>query len=166
MKRFVFVFLFIAAVVACSSTDSEPFPSDDIAELDGNGFDQTLGFDAPFDTGTKYNGGGPFVCGDCPCDGTIDFCFFNGGGGGAPVVDANIDDASDDATDATDDASDDDASDADDAGCGPNANVCTAIPIGCLPKPTCECIEAFFPDCPCTVDETGNGFQITCPPKP
>ena len=43
---------------------------------------------------------------------------------------------------------------------------CTQIPIGCLPKPTCACLQPFVSPCVCSVDPSGNGFQINCPPKP
>ncbi|HEY1954780.1 MAG TPA: hypothetical protein VGH28_04195 [Polyangiaceae bacterium] len=158
MKRF----LLVALLLGCGPTNF-----DDVIDMGdgGFGFDATFPRDAsPFpdaaDDAPKFNGGGPFLCSDCICDGTIDMCFFSGGGGGAPV----LSDAGDDA-DANDDA---DASPFGDASaCSPDAaaSQCTQIPIQCLPNPTCACLEQTT-FCSCTVDAIGSGFIVTCPPKP
>jgi len=172
MKRWVAPAVAIALVAACSSATSVVSPpSDDIAVPVDAPFDQTLSSDAPIDTGPEYNGGGPFVCGACTCDGTLDMCVA-GGGGGAPVLDGAPDD------DAPDDAPDDsNGSDADDgdadaaAACVvPDASVngCVEIPLTCFPQPTCACIlsTSAFEGCACKVDSSGDGFIVTCIPKP
>ncbi len=149
MRRALF-FLFI---VACSSDVTV----DDIAPMDGGVFDSTTQKDvAPFgDTGpadvapdvTKFNGGGPFLCEGCVCDGTLNLCLLGGGGGGMPIAQ--------------------DASFGDAAACDPDAGqtFCQQIPVACLPKPTCECIQPLV-GCACSVDPSGNGFVLQCPPKP
>ncbi len=97
MRRFAFAVVGFVIAAACSSGSSVigPPPSDDIATpLDGDSFDQTV-HEAAADAGPAFNGGGPFSCFNCVCDGTLDLCG-TGGGGGAPVVDAS-EDADDDA---------------------------------------------------------------------
>jgi hypothetical protein len=143
MRAWLAVFL-----VACGSS-SPPFPSDDIAFFD-SGPDTTL----PKDGGggdvqdepdsTPFVGGGPFSCIDCTCDGTQRLCeHFSGGPAPAPL-----------------------AGDAGDASvCDPDAGqgYCAAIPIDCLPKPTCACVlQHFQPVCTCDVDPSGNGLVVSC----
>lgn len=154
--RFSFFLLF---VTACS-----PIGEDDIFEGDATPFpfDATVN-DSPFsiDDGgaeadtTPFNGGGPFLCGKCICDGTLDMCL-TGTGHPAPL---DLD-ASDDADDANADA------DVDDAGfptCADASTGCVQIPIECLPKPTCDCIVPSPGKCFCTVDPSGNGLRVSCP---
>jgi len=140
--------------------DAEAFPTTDATVFDGFPVDVASPDVGPI--GPPFNGGGPFQCFDCVCDGTLNLCF-HGGGGGAP-----IDDAGDDA-----DASDADVGDADDADAGLAAcafdagqTYCQPIPIECLPKPTCGCIESVWASCTCGVDPSGNGFVVVCPPNP
>jgi hypothetical protein len=133
---------------------------DDIAPFDAGFFDATLpSKDAsPFSDGSSadvwvdtgvFNGGGPFVCLNCICDGTLDMCFAGHDAGVA--LDGSFADAST---------------------CDPDAGqaYCSQIPIACLPKPTCACIAPLVAPCSCSVDATGNGFVITCniepPPGP
>jgi hypothetical protein len=134
--------------ISCSS--SIPFPpSDDIAEpFDGNVPDHTLPTEGGTDAGPDviFNGGGPFLCIDCTCDGTSNVCEVISGGK-APF--------------------DLDAGDAGEGGgmCDPDAGqtYCAAIPIECLPKPTCACVAQHFnPACTCDVDPSGNGLVISC----
>ena len=126
-----------------------PFPSDDIAApIDGGGFDHTLPTEGGNDAGPDviFNGGGPFVCLDCICDGTSSVCeHFSGGASNAPF--------------------DLDGGDGGPSTCDPDAGqtYCAAIPIECLPKPTCACVSQHFnPACTCDVDPSGNGLVITC----
>jgi len=86
--------------------------------------------------GVTFNGGGPFLCNDCICDGTLNFC---------ELTDAGA------------------AADAAEAGACPKASGCQPIPIGCLPKPTCTCLESALGGCTCTVDPSGNGLVVVCP---
>jgi hypothetical protein len=143
----------VLTLVGCSSVT--PFPSDDIATpFDGGPrFDATIPPDAPFDgpgaDATKFNGGGPFDCLGCICDGTLNYCVFSSAGN-APIVDAG-----DAGTDA--DASSDGGLEA----CG-ETSTCTQIPIECLPKPTCDCVMQKYTGCTCDVDPSGNGLVITC----
>jgi len=146
MRRLALVF-----VAACSG----PF-ADDVLVTDASVFRPDATTDAlsssegggVVDAGieaTIFNGGGPFTCGNCVCDGTLDMCFY--GVSKVPALDA-----SDDAD-----------------ACGADAaQKCTMIPIECLPKPTCACIEqaAGDGDCVCKVDPSGNGFFVTCIPQP
>jgi hypothetical protein len=159
--------LLIGLVAACSSVGEDDIC--DCPAIDGGRpFTPDAGFGdgGAADTGTPFNGGGDFLCSGCVCDGTLRFCEMSSGGQ-APVVDAGDDDAdagSDDASDA------DDAGDVDDADAGPPAceseaaaSACMAIPLACLPKPTCECIVAHVaPECSCAVDPSGNGLVVTC----
>jgi hypothetical protein len=119
--------------------DGSPFAD---AAVDGSA---DAGPDAP-----PFNGGGPFLCYGCICDGTLNMCVSGGGGGGAPILgdagaDADFGDASACVLDA--------------------GQPCYPIPIQCLPKPTCACIMAAT-GCGCTVDSSGSGFDVLCPPKP
>lgn len=155
MKRFCLALLLAAGCSNNFVDDVVPLPFDASVDLTlpREASFPDAPFDAPEDT-TKYNGGGPFLCEGCICNGTIDLCYFGGGGGGAPI-----------AGDAGEDA---DASPFDDAGicsdeAGPQS--CVQIPVQCLPNPTCECL-AQTSGCACTVDPSGNGFFVTCPPKP
>lgn len=142
--------VFVAACASDVTVDDMPF-------FDAGPFDATTTNDAalpgdagPLDAGvdaTKFNGGGPFFCIDCVCDGTLNMCV-NGGGGGMPIAqDASFGDAS---------ACDFDA----------GQTYCQQIPVSCLPKPTCACIESFMIGCTCSVDPSGDGFVLQCTPKP
>ncbi len=153
MNRLVLVFL----LPACGS--SVPFASDDVAAFDGGPiFDSTVPtFDSSADAAPdspKFGGGGPFLCNACVCDGTLNYCS-EISGGKMPLLDAG----SSDASDASDDAPFGDAS-----ACDMDASVgCTAIPIACLPNPTCECVLAHAnPSCTCAIDPSGNGLVVTC----
>ena len=105
--------------------------------------------------------GGPLACGKCTCDGLLYTCLQGvlGPDGGCssggpppppppPESDASLDA---DASDATSDA----------MTCG-GGRFCSQIPIGCLPKPTCECIEQTT-GMLCTVAPNGSGFLLVCP---
>ncbi len=146
MRAWLAVFL-----VACGLSP-QPFPSDDIAQFDAGGFDSTVpkegGFgDATADVdATPFNGGGPFTCIDCTCDGTLNYCV-EISGGKAPILDAGADASTDAGL----------------GSCDPEASACTQIPIDCLPKPTCDCVmQQYKPPCTCDVDPSGNGLVITC----
>lgn len=168
MKRAVLIMGALAGVLACGSNFS-----DDVAILPDGSFviDATVPdgpppFDAgKLDTGPAFNGGGPFQCLGCICDGTENVCISGGGGGGppkAPTLDASDD--ADDASDASDAGAD--ASDAEPA-CPDSGSSCIAIPLACLPKPTCDCLDqVMHTGCACTVSSDGNGFVFVCPPRP
>ena len=153
----------IAAALVLCGCGSSFIASDDIANFDAGTFDATTFGDASSDVHatdvapetTPFNGGGAFLCAGCVCDGTMNLCFHGGGGGGAPTAG---------------DAGDEDA----DAGPFGDASACAmdsgplqcrAIPVQCLPQPTCDCITQVIP-CACAVDPSGNGFQLECPPNP
>ena len=138
-------------LVGCSSVT--PFPSDDIANFDGGPtFDSTIPkeastFDVVDEDAKPFNGGGPFTCHDCTCDGTLNYCLY-ATGGHMPIADGGADDAASDAAPA----------------CDPDASACMPIPIECLPKPTCACVMQYV-TCPlggCSIDPTGNGIVFTC----
>lgn len=138
MRGWVGVLLFVGA---CSS----PFPSDDIAIIDATPtFDSTIPkeastFDVVDKDSTPFNGGGPFMCIDCICDGTMNVCKHDG-----TVMLYDAGDAS---------ACDPDASQA----------YCAPIAIDCLPKPSCACVLTHYPNCTsCDVDPSGNGLVVTC----
>ena len=143
------------AVLFVTGACSSPFPSDDIAIIDASPFfDSTIPkeastFDVVDKDTTPFNGGGPFECIDCICDGTLNYCVYSSGGK-APIVDASAD------------GSDDASSDAGLETCG-ETSTCTAIPIECLPKPTCDCVmKKYTSPCTCDVDPSGNGLVVTC----
>jgi len=155
MDRRLALALFVAG---CGGGGPLIIGSDDIAISDASfpQFDATLPPDAtkpPKEASVdsaSFNGGGPFLCNGCVCDGTLNLCVHGGGGGGAPM---------DDAGDAGDDA------DASPCPTGPD-EVCRPIPIQCLPQPTCGCIDPTADPCVCSVDPSGDGFVVTCPPNP
>lgn len=138
--------------VACGSNVADDFvPVDDAGVLDATTqadaipFPEASTLDAP-----KFNGGGPFLCGDCICDGTLDLCYFGGGGGPMPI-----------GNDAGDGGFGDASACVLDAG-----TACIQIPIACLPKPTCACVDAVYPSCACGIDPSGNGLVVLCPTHP
>ncbi len=147
---------FVLLASACSPIDEDdvfPFDATPIP-LDATVHDALFVTDggAEADT-TPFNGGGPFMCGSCICDGTLDMCL-TGTGSPAPLD-----------LDASNDAADADAEDAD-AGppkCADAGKSCVQIPIDCLPKPTCDCIVPNPGTCVCTVDPSGNGLRVFCP---
>jgi len=119
--------------------DAGPFAFD--ATVDAPSFGDGAVSDVGVDV-TLFNGGGPFACLGCICDGTLDMCRFLTGRGHAPL---------------------DDASSMDAGTCVPDASACVPIPVHCLPKPTCECIMADAgPGCGCSVDPSGNGLVVEC----
>jgi hypothetical protein len=148
----------LTLLCACGQPGDDflPTPTADATASDGG--ISFFGVDAAvpdvIEAGPAYNGG-PFACGACTCDGTLYACLEHaataeGGcpqGGGPPIPPSPL----------TGDASDD-------ASCG-KGTYCTQIPIQCLPKPTCACIEEVL-QIPCDVDEGGAGFVLTCPPPP
>jgi hypothetical protein len=143
----------LLTLVACSS--SNPIADDIAVDARVPTFDATVDVGAfpeaaTVDEGPAFNGGGPFLCGNCICDGTLYYC--GGGGGGLAPLDLDAGDGGD---------ADADAADA----CTPNG--CIEFPIQCLPKPTCECVLGPHPGlCYCTVDPSGNGLFIGCPAPP
>ena len=126
---------------------------DETAGEDAGSFlDAAVGGDAAdaadaADAMTPFNGGGPFDCNGCICDGTLDYCYFAGGGPphpSAPIADAGAPDAL--------------------PACDVDASPwCRPIPIECLPKPTCDCLsQPESPVCTCAVDPSGDGFHVEC----
>ena len=145
MRLFLFCFL-----VACANNDDDIVPIDVDATIDRRTSD-VAPFPPPIEAaapdGPTYVGG-PLACGKCICDGTLYACGagcgpVKKGGPQAPIVG----DASDDA----------DA--ADGAGC---SAACWEIPVACLPKPTCACIEKEWTNVSCTVASDGSGFLLEC----
>ena len=137
-------------LVGCGSS-GPVFPSDDIAEPTDTGTpDRTLPteastFDVVEEDSTKFNGGGPFDCLGCTCDGTLNLCA-EISGGKMPLLDAGLDAGASDAN-----------------ACDPEASACVQIPIECLPKPTCECVmQKYNAPCTCDVDPSGNGLVVQC----
>ena len=109
---------------------------------------------------TVFNGGGDFMCGKCVCDGTLYLCHQTEGTGTANAP-TDLDASADADADADEDA-DAAGMDAGPPMCAHDAGACMQIPIECLPKPTCDCILPSPGDCTCSVDPSGNGFQIEC----
>ncbi len=111
MDRCVLVAALALAATACGS--GPVIGSDDIANFPDASRDATLprdagldadgALDAPLDAvddSTKYVGG-PFLCDQCVCDGTVDMCLRSGGGAQPmPLDDAGFGDASTCPTDA------------------------------------------------------------------
>jgi hypothetical protein len=151
MRALVLVF-----VAACSPnfaddvllTDASIIRPDATTTDSGFDYDATTS-DAGADV-TLFNGGGPFMCRGCICDGTLDMCWLLSGGKGgpkSPITDASTSDA------------------ADASACVLDAGTsCVAIPIECLPKPTCACIldASGAGSCSCYADPSGNGLVIDC----
>ena len=144
------LFLFL---VGCGSS-GPIIGSDDIALPPDGGPDSTLPFDGGADAGadaqsdaTKFGGGGPFLCDQCVCDGTIDTCLhISGGASQMPFSDAG-----------------DDAGFGDAGTCATDAGgSCAQIPVDCLPNPSCACLLSHHPSCSCDVDPSGNGLVVTC----
>ena len=150
MRLFLVCFL-----AACGQTDDVFLPGDtpDVTTT-------------PFDTGGPFSDvstpseaeagpiyvGGPLTCGSCTCDGTLYACL-EGACAKPPPIEAGTN------ADASDDADADAASDAS-ASCGKNA-ICQELPIECLPKPTCACIEKAT-GLGCSVATNGSGFILSC----
>ena len=150
MRLFLAPFL----VVACGSNpvdDSFPFLDTGIDQtLDDVAFQPLVPDDAAAAAadGPVYLGG-PLACGKCMCDGTLYACLegvtsngiCSGGPPPPPMEDASAD--------------------AGDASCGLGF-VCEQLPAACLPKPTCQCIQAHT-NMPCAVAMDGSGFVLHCP---
>ena len=143
MSRSLLCFSLALAACAPIGTDDVMIGPDAAFSPDGTVPPDSATFvvDASADAfdGGKFNGGGPFLCAGCVCDGTQDMCW------SSAVWDAG-----------------DAAACASDAG---YEDWCGAIPIQCLPNPTCACI-APLTGCKCGVSADGNGYVLTCPPKP
>ena len=109
MRRLVLVF-----VAACSGPFADDILITDASVIRPDATTDALFFDDAADGGdaTIFNGGGPFLCNDCICDGTLNYC---------GLVDASID--------------------AGDAAACTKASACQPFPIACLPKPTCACLD-------------------------
>jgi hypothetical protein len=142
MRRLVLVVL----LSACG-----PNFMDDVLITDASvpGFDATTNDASPFgdatieaEAATVFNGGGPFLCDDCICDGTLHACRIYTGRGHAPLDDASFEAGA----------------------CAADSSVCIPIPINCLPKPSCACLidDDVAGGCGCTVDPSGNGLVIEC----
>lgn len=162
--RKVRLFLF-CALSACGQSDDVFLPSNppDATTVffeTGSPFDDVVTPMPDSSSGPVYNGG-PLACGTCTCDGTLYGCLegaygFDGGCTGSgpppppppPPSDASADGAID-------------AGVSDAASCGKGV-FCKQIPVACLPKPTCECIEKAT-GLNCMVTPNGNGFALSCP---
>ncbi len=83
------------------------------------------------------DGGGWFMCGQCPCDGRTHYCDI-GSGPHAPL-----------SADASDDAS-----------C-PYYSTCTPLPDGCAPA-RCSCLIRNTGVCACYPDDAGAGLYAGC----
>ena len=125
----------LLTLMACGQPDVDDILIDDASVFPFDATTDALDGTLPdADGGVTFNGGGPFLCNDCICDGTSSFC---------------------ERTDASADAAE--------AGACPKASGCQPIPIGCLPKPTCACLESALGPCTCSVDPSGNGLVVVCP---
>jgi hypothetical protein len=157
--RLVFTMFFVACGMG---TDDVLVGVGEVPDASTTGF-QDVFLPPVHDVGTPdpIVTGGPLACGACTCDGTLYGCLMGAapdggcpkGGGGPPQPPAPM------TGDAGDDANADAAT-----SCGKGI-VCSELPVECLPKPTCACITkvAGFQ---CTIDPTGNGFTLECPPSP
>jgi len=135
-------FAFTVALLACSPAGDvddvlidarAPRVVDATTDATGFGFGQPTDASGADHTFPSFNGGGPFLCGDCMCDGTLFYCVVT-----APSLDAG-----------------------DASACGADAGYCHPIPPACLPKPTCACVVGNS-SCSCDVDPSGNGLMIGC----
>ncbi len=152
MRAFVFLALLSCACGPTIGVDDLPFDAGPFVDATVSQPDAPFQVEAQADV-TKFNGGGDFLCNGCVCDGTQRFCD-NVSGPGAPILDASDDGDAGVADDA-------DASDA--SACDPDASACTAIPLDCLPKPTCACLLTHVPpECTCDVDPSGSGLVVSC----
>jgi hypothetical protein len=141
--RWSFVFLAAcgsSAPIADAGTDAAS-GADAFAEV-GFSIDAAadVGVDAPDIT---LDAGGPFLCGNCECDGRTHYCY-SASGGPSPMPIAG------DGGDA--------ATCAEDAGGNPR---CVPIPTSCEPTPSCSCVNTNSP-CMCSLDPSGNGLDVSC----
>jgi len=138
MRRWLLLAPFLVACPPTNIVDDLPFdaqPSFDATTDAGPVFS-----DATIDVGADvpvFNGGGPFLCSGCVCDGTLNFCY---------PSDASTGDA-----------------DAEAGACGDASTSCDPIPVQCLPKPTCACLLGVWTSCTCAIDPSGNGLVLDCP---
>ncbi len=91
------------------------------------------------------DGGGPFLCNGCVCNGADHYCFLVSGGGAPPPMPLDFD--------------------AGDAGLCPEPDAgpasCRPVPANCLPDPSCSCITQSQGGSGCQVDPSGNGIVVT-----
>jgi hypothetical protein len=132
----------VVALLACGTSSSQPDAS---AGADASD-DTSLDFDVaqftgdgtaviPSNDASVEDGGGWFMCGQCPCDGRTHYCDI-GYGPGAPW-----------AGDASDDA------------CA--YSTCTPLPDGCAPA-RCACLIPSAGMCACFLADSGDGLMAGC----
>ncbi|CAN5651979.1 hypothetical protein BH09MYX1_BH09MYX1_27470 [soil metagenome] len=130
-------------LVACG-TGSVPVEQHDAsidAEIETGPTELIDGFSPLIDAEPTENvglvdGGGPFLCGYCICDGRTRYCNTTEK---FPALDPNFGDAS---------------------ACG-DAGRCLPYPSGCLPTPTCACL-AKAGACSCDRSAVGDGLSAGC----
>ncbi len=141
--------LFLAlspAFVACGSadfakSDAGPDATIEDAATDAFSFGDVVNDGKP--PPVALDGGGPFLCFGCVCDGTTSFCEFTSAGQAPVASDGGLGDAG--------------ACDLD------GGSSCMAIPSQCLPNPTCKCVlESFSPVCTCALDPSDDGLVVSC----
>jgi hypothetical protein len=128
-------YVVVVFVAACSPNFGDDVLPGDASAFRPDATNDSATADVDAEAGVVFNGGGPFLCNDCICDGTLRYC---------EIADAGFVVAAD-------------------ANACTEASACHQFPITCLPKPTCACLENFLVNCTCGVDPSGNGIVITCP---
>lgn len=139
--------LCLVFAVGCGATLAPIDAGADAAPKDATTAD-VLGFG---DAGGKLDanlvaldGGGPFLCNDCICDGVSNMCEHFSGGKMPLDQDGGIADAS---------------------ACQPDAgqSYCAPLPSDCATTPTCACILKHEPPgCMCDLDPSGDGLVLSC----
>ena len=145
----------LCALVACGGEISEEQDAGDATQTQDATADVTTANDAPSDVVATddvadeaalgvLDGGKPFLCGGCICDGLDHYCLRVFGGTNMPLDGGPFGDAS---------------------VCSPTNPYCRAFPSQCLPDPTCDClvVNSPYPSfCTCAPDPSGGGLEVTC----
>lgn len=134
---------------ACGSVPFEGTDAGDDATSQDSAFgfgDGSTSYDAPTSDAPSISleAGGAFLCHDCICDGTANYCEYVWAGASPSL----LDDAGIDASACSKDA-------------GPTE--CLPFFPDCLPTPTCACLLSHSgPGCECGLDTSGEGLVVEC----
>jgi hypothetical protein len=130
----------------CGSVPTHFVDAGDATVPDAPSFSDAAPYDSAYSDDAPeiaLDGGGPFLCFGCVCDGTNHYCYDVWTGAPLDV---------------------DGGPDAEACPSEAGASACLPVPVDCLPNPTCSCLAAHggCADFHCALDPTGNGLEALC----